>query len=499
MQRRIFSNITRLTVEDIGHFQSILGPANVITDPEELAPLNRDWTNQFTGHSRVALRPANTREVSLVLQYCNQRRLPLVPQGGNTGLVGGGVPVQDEVILGMGRMNRLRSFDPASGIVQVEAGCILANLDAHLQAHHQAIFPVDLGAKGSCQIGGMLATNAGINRMCIIDNAYIHNHLRILGGLRVLRYGGMRANTISLEAVLADGTVLEGLGIGGSHRKDNTGYDLGQLLVGSEGTLAVITAAALLTAPMPRATHLALLLLQDFEAVGEVLRTSKAVLGEILSAFEFWDAPAHGLLEKHGLAEKHLFKQSPANCHFLLLIETRGGDVEHDRSKMERLMDRLISDGHIRDGILAMDDSQVARLWAMRESIPEACAREGDAVLKYDVSLPPARMYELVRVAQERLQDTQTTVIGYGHVGDGNLHLNVAVRGSPGAIKGRLEPFIYEQVSRMAGSISAEHGIGQLKSIHLHYSKPAPMIGLMRRVKELFDPRGILNPHKVLI
>lgn len=269
---------------------------------DDIETFNSDWMRKYRGHSKLVLRPKSTEEVSKILQYCNARKLAVVPQGGNSGLVGGSVPVFDEIVVNLARMNRIRSFDEVSGTLVVDAGCILENVDRYL-AEKDHVFPLDLGAKGSCQIGGNVATNAG--------------------GLRLLRYGSLHGNVLGLEAVLPDGTVLDDLS---KLRKNNTGYDLKQLFIGGEGTLGIITGVSILCPPRPQAVNVAFFGLESFEKVQRAFREAKGRLSEILSAFELMDGTSQDLVHRVTGKKRPLEGEHPFYC----LVETSGSSKEHD-------------------------------------------------------------------------------------------------------------------------------------------------------------------------
>ncbi|KAI8923453.1 hypothetical protein BC831DRAFT_35156 [Entophlyctis helioformis] len=442
---------------------------------------------KFRGQSRLVLRPKTTEQVSQVLRYCNEHRIAVVPQGGNTGLVGGSVPVHDEIVLSTQSLNRIRDFDHVSGILTCDSGCILEVLDNWL-AERGYMMPLDLGAKGSCHIGGNVATNAG--------------------GLRLLRYGSLHGTVLSLEVVLADGTILE---LGKPLRKDNTGYDLKQLFIGSEGTLGIITSVSILTPPRPKAVNVALLGLDSYESVLALFKHAKTDLGEILSAFEFFDRQCMNLVRKHIAGAREPFDtQTP----FYVLIETSGSSKEHDDAKLATFLERVMGDEIVVDGTLAQDATQLAAFWNIRESIPEACAKEGGN-FKYDLSVPVSKLYSLVDEMRRHLTakklfsaseaeggapssggDRVSHIVGFGHMGDGNLHLNITTSGWSRNIEDAIEPHIYQLVQDAQGSISAEHGLGLMKAPYLGYSKSPETIALMQRTKALFDPNGILNPYK---
>lgn len=408
-------------------------------------------------------------------------------------------------------MNKIHSFDVTSGIVTCQAGCILETLDNHVQQHGHVV-PLDLGAKGSCHIGGNLATNAG--------------------GLRLLRYGSLHGTVVGLEVVLANGQVLDMLS---TLRKDNTGYDLKHLFLGSEGTLGVITQVALLCPPKPSSVKVAYLACSTFEAATGALMLAREKLGEILSAFEFFDKTSLELTKKH-LAGGIKDPLPGSNSPFYLVVETSGSNETHDAEKLDDFLTAAVDMGAIDDGVAAQDQAQAAAIWKIREGIPEALRHRG-AVYKYDISIPVSRMYDIVNDVRHRLHAARHAVrsdltiydhgdrdkieghdclksnakvvdvtddsdsvhvVGYGHLGDGNLHLNVSCARYDSAIEELLEPWVYEWTAKHKGSISAEHGLGVMKASAIGYSKSKEVVDVMRHVKHLFDSHGILNPYKVL-
>ncbi|WFD32451.1 (R)-2-hydroxyglutarate--pyruvate transhydrogenase [Malassezia sp. CBS 17886] len=451
-------------------------------DEDELTAYNQDWMGKYRGQSVCVVRPKTTAEVSAIMRLCSGFSLAVVPQGGNTGLVGGGVPVYDEVIINLSSMHKIRSFDPVSGTLVCDAGCVLEALDDYI-APHGYMMPLDLGAKGSCHIGGNVATNAG--------------------GLRFLRYGSLHGSVLGLEVVLPDGEVLPGLQ---TLRKDNTGLDLKQLFIGSEGTLGVITGVAIATPMRPGATNVAMFGVDSFEAVQKTFQLVRKHCAEILSAFEFIDQESFGIVQTH--AVQSLRDPFEARHPMYVLIETSGSNKAHDDEKLQVLLEDLLESGTITDGVLAQDESQIRALWSLRESIPESLGHYGK-VYKYDISMPIEKMYELVEALRARLHECGLlarcgapglikAVCGYGHVGDGNLHINVvAERYAPEAEAG-IEPFIYEWIASVSGSISAEHGLGVMKAEKIGYSKDPVAVRYMKRIKSLYDPKGLLNPYKYL-
>ena len=428
---------------------------------------------KYRGASSVVLRPNSTAQVQKILAHCSERRLAVVPQGGNTGLVGGSVPVFDEVVVSTSRMNSIRSFDENSGILVADAGLVLESADAYLQERGY-VFPLDLGAKGSCQIGGNVSTNAG--------------------GLRLLRYGSLHGTVLGVEAVLADGTLVDDLS---KLRKNNTGYDMKQLFIGAEGTIGIITAVSILCPPKSPAQNVAYLGLASFEQVLTTFLEAKQRLGEILSAVELMDWRSQQIIRHHRGLDRAVLD---GDFQFFVLIETRGSNDAADRAKMEGFLEGLLDAETILDGTIARDQSQILDLWSWREGIPESLGHWGGCY-KYDVSVPLEELYDLVDATRERLTAAGLVgkgdgfpvvdVVGYGHMGDGNLHLNVPTRRFDKAVERQLEPFVYEWVSRRSGSISAEHGLGIAKKPFVGYSRSDNMISLMRRIKDTFDPVGL--------
>ncbi|KAI3403990.2 AIP2 [Candida oxycetoniae] len=469
-----------LEPSDIEFFKTILPETSLVTNQDDLDFYNEDWMRKYKGQSKLVLKPKTSQQISKILKYCNEKKLAVVPQGGNTGLVGGSTPIFDEIIISLSSMNNIREFDPTSGILKVDAGVILETADQFL-AEQGYIFPLDLGAKGSCQIGGNVACNAG--------------------GLRLLKYGSLHGSVLGLEAVLPDGTVFDSMH---SLRKDNTGYDLKQLFIGSEGTLGIITGVSVLCPSRPQASNVAFLAVKDYETVIKVFNECKKELSEILSAFEFMDLKSQQLTQQYLKADQQPIQSG--EYPFYVLIETSGSNKEHDDEKLETFLGNAMENGLVEDGIIAQDESQIQSLWAWRESIPEASTMNG-GVYKYDVSIPLKDLYGLVEAANARLAEANlvdfdnkdkpvVSAIGYGHIGDGNLHLNVCVREYSKKIEQVLEPFVYQWISDKKGSISAEHGLGFQKKNYIGYSKNEQEIKLIKEIKNHFDPNGIMNPYK---
>lgn len=466
-----------VSADDVSFFEQTLGPSGVITDSADLEAYNADWMGRYRGSATLALRPRDTESVSRILRYCNERKIAIVPQGGNTGLVGGSVPAFDEVVLSLSAMNKILSFDESAGVVVAESGVILESLDTFVGEKGYRV-PLDLGAKGSCQIGGNVATNAG--------------------GSRFLRYGSLRASVLGLEAVLPNGEVLDMLT---SLKKDNTGYDLKQLHIGGEGTLGVITKVAMACPIKSSSVNTALVKVASYGDVLKLMRLAREHLGEILSAYEFLDAASVAMATKHLSHVSNPLDTEPGDRSPYVLIESAGSDGEHDRAKLDRFVEEAFEAGLAADGVIAESETQSDALWELRESLPEAVAKAGasGSTLKYDLSLSLEDFYSIVEDARAKVGE-KAEVVAWGHIGDGNLHLNISIpdSGNVADVKAAVEPWVYEWVSAKRGSVSAEHGLGLMKASAIGYSKSNVAIDIMRTVKNSMDPNGIMNPYKVL-
>ena len=459
--------------------KAVVGPRGWIDDPSEEEPYLTEARRLWRGATRLVARPASTAEVAEVVRICADARLPIVPQGGNTGLVAGGVPPEDRdsIVLALGRMNRIREIDPVKFTMTVEAGCILAQVQ-QAAAEADRLFPLSLGAEGSCQIGGNLSTNAG--------------------GIAVLRYGNTRELTLGIEVVLPDGRVWDGLrGL----RKDNTGYDLKQLFIGGEGTLGIITAATVKLFPKPRETDTAFLALSKVEDVMDLFARARAATADQLTAFELIPRTALDLALVHSpgtidpLAARH---------PWYVLLEMSSSQTESGlRGLLERLLTAALEEGLVADGVIAESGAQAKELWHIREAIVEAQLYSGS--IKHDVSVPVSRVAEFIIRAtagvSERLPGIRP--MAFGHVGDGNIHFNLTQPESAdtAVYLARWQEFndiVHGVVRELHGSISAEHGVGRLKRDEItHYKSPVE-IELMRRVKCALDPANIMNPGKLV-
>jgi FAD/FMN-containing dehydrogenase len=463
----------------ISELAEAVGPRNVLTAPEDIAPFLTDWRKRFTGRADAVAMPATTQETAAVVRACGRHQAAIVTQGGNTGLCGGATPASEglSVVLSTRRINRVRDIDRDNDTITVEAGCTLqAARDAAEQAGR--LFPLSLAAQGTCTIGGNLATNAG--------------------GTQVLRYGNTRDLALGLEVVLANGEVWDGLrGL----RKDNSGYDLKQAFIGSEGTLGVITAATLKLYPLPRSRLTALAGMESLEAAIALLRTMRAVAGPTLTAFELMSLESlQPVRELLGLSR---FPIEPLTPWTVLLEVSDHEDEAHALSLLEAGLDPAAG-VPVRDSVLAQSLAESQQLWRLREAIPEAQARAGGNV-KHDISLPLSGIGSFVqetgaRIAR-RFEWAQPLV--FGHLGDGNLHYNVGCRAgcAPKTAfdhEDALNEIVYEAVQQYRGSFSAEHGIGQLKRATAVRYKPAVELALMRSIKAALDPAGRMNPGKLL-
>jgi len=459
----------------------IVGADHVLTEGD-LSAWERDWRKREQGRALAVVRPASTAQVAQVLQACAAAAVSIVPQGGNTGMVVGSIPDASgsQLVLSLTRMNRIRSLDAANLTVTVEAGCVLQSLQ---QACEQAgfLFPLSLAAEGSCTIGGNLATNAG--------------------GTQVLRYGNTRELCLGLEVVTASGEVWDGLvGL----RKDNTGYDLRHLFIGSEGSLGVITAATMKLYPLPRATLTAFASLPSLEAAVELLGLAHQRLSAGLTGFEVVGQFALSLVRKHFPQQNIPFDGEDAFC---VVLEVSDHESEaHARALLEALLEDALQDGCVLDAVVAESLSQAQALWHIRESVPLAQAQEG-LNIKHDISIAVSKIPDFVRETDALLAQAVPgmRMVNYGHLGDGNLHYNVqAPEGSDAEAflltqEKPINAIVYAQVARYQGSVSAEHGIGRLKRSTLAQHKSPVALGLMRAIKSALDPHNRMNPSVIFL
>jgi FAD/FMN-containing dehydrogenase len=473
-------------------FRELIGAANVLTadTPDALAAYEKDWRGRERGRALCVVRPGSASEVASVVRACSEARtqghaVSIVPQGGNTGLVMGSTPDDSglQVVLSLQRMNRVRGLDAANLTITVEAGCILQNVQ---QAAFDAgfLFPLSLAAEGSCTIGGNLGTNAG--------------------GTQVLRFGNARDLCLGLEVVTAQGELLEGLtGL----RKDNTGYDLRHLMIGSEGTLGIITAATMKLAPLPAASLTAWAALPSLQAASDFLGLAQKKLASSLTGFEVMGQFALSLVVKHFPQQKMpLWPGSSQDAPYSVVLELSDAENEqHARAMLETLMEQALEAEMISDAVISENIAQAKALWHIRESIPLAQAQEG-LNIKHDISLPVSRIPAFCETTDALLREAIAGVrlVNFGHLGDGNLHYNVQCpEGGDARVflrdhEAQINKIVYDSVLSFGGSISAEHGVGSLKRDELPHYKSAVALSMMRSIKAALDPLGLLNPGRVI-
>ncbi|MDE2398101.1 MAG: FAD-binding oxidoreductase [Burkholderiales bacterium] len=465
--------------ELLAALRAAVGPTQVLTEGD-LSAYELDWRRRWRGRAGAVVRPGSTAEVAAVVRACAAAGTAIVPQGGNTGLVGGGIPDPSgsQVLLSLGRMNRIRGVDTANLTLVAEAGCVLQSVQ-QAAAERGLLFPLSLAAEGSCTLGGNLSTNAG--------------------GTQVLRFGNARELCLGLEVVTAEGEVWDGLS---GLRKDNTGYDLRDLFIGAEGTLGILTAATLKLFPAPRARVTALAASPTLARCVELLGLAQARLGAGLTAFEVMGRFALELVERHFPALPRPLAPAP----WAVLLEFSASDDEDSaRAAFEALLAEALDKGLIDDAALAASLAQGQAMWQLRESIPLAQAAEG-VNIKHDIALPVSAVAAFVEATDAALtaQYPGARIVNFGHLGDGNLHYNLQVpEGGDGErFLDENEPavnrIVFDAVVARGGSISAEHGIGALKRDELAARKSPVALALMRRIKRALDPQGLMNPGRVL-
>ena len=459
---------------------AIVGSDHIITS--DFAAYANDWRKKYFGKPLAVVKPGTTEEVAAIVKLCAAAGTPIVPQGGNTGLVGGGVPDASgtQVIVNVSRMNRVLEVDIINNTMTVEAGCILHNLQ-EIAAEHKRLFPLSLAAEGSCEIGGNIATNAG--------------------GVQVLRYGNTRELVLGLEVVLPSGEIWNGLrGL----RKDNTGYDLKHLFIGAEGTLGIITKAVVKLFPAPAATQTAFIGLASPAKALDLLTHMKGALGERITAFELISHFSLDVLTRFSAQLKSPLPDPHAWYVLTDIADSR--DAAALAEDVEVALASAFEMELINDAALAKNEGEAKRMWDLRETLPEAQSVDGRNI-KHDVSLPISAIADFIHVVDAALEAAYPGVrpVNFGHVGDGNLHYNITR-----PLKGYTEDewmtresetvnrIVHDCVHRFNGSISAEHGLGQLKREEIKRYKSAIELGVMRQIKAALDPRGIMNPGKVI-
>ncbi len=460
--------------------RKITGTAHVLSEGD-LTAWELDWRKRSRGKALAVVRPANTLEVSSIVKACAAAGVSLVAQGGNTGLVGGSTPDASgqQIVLSLQRMNAVRNIDAANLTMTIEAGCILQTLQETAEKAG-FLFPLSLAAEGSCTIGGNLATNAG--------------------GTQVVRYGNARELCLGLEVVTAQGEIWQGLS---GLRKDNTGYDLRDLFIGSEGTLGIVTAATMKLYPMPAAQLTAWAAVPSMQHAVTLLGLAHQHLGADLTGFEVMGQFALSLVDKHFPQQRvPLYKDTP----FCVLLENSDHESEsHAREQFERLLETAMDQGCVTDAVVAENIAQARALWHLRESIPMAQAEEG-LNIKHDISIAISRIPEFVATTDALLEKAIPGVrlVNFGHLGDGNLHYNVQAPANGDAAaflrdeEENVNTIVYDSVARFDGSISAEHGVGSLKLDKLEHHKSPVAMGMMRAIKQALDPQNVMNPGRVL-
>ncbi len=462
----------------------IVGSAYLLTEARETAPYLTDWRGRYTGQALCVVKPANTEQAARVVAACSAAGVAIVGQGGNTGLVGGGTPAGypgGEVVVSLRRMNRIRAIDLDNNTMTVDAGCVLQQVQEAAVAAER-LFPLSLAAEGSATIGGNLSTNAG--------------------GVQVLRYGNMRDLTLGLEVVLADGRIWNGLrGL----RKDNTGYDLKQLFIGAEGTLGLITAAVIKLFPLPRQKATAWIAVRNPEAALGLLNAMRQTNGEQLNAFELINRTALELVLKHVPGMRNPLSDVHA---WQILIEVCETSTAHTATTdLKRCLESVLgaqNEAGLLDAVVAQTQTQAEMLWKLRENISEAQRIDGISI-KHDVSLPISKISEFILRAELELQKAfpGLRTVCFGHLGDGNLHFNLSKaalheNSSFIAATEAVNQIVHDLVHDLSGSISAEHGLGQLKRTEILRYKSSVEIELMAAIKNAIDPKGLMNPGKVI-
>jgi FAD/FMN-containing dehydrogenase len=461
-------------------FAELLGAEGVLEEPAAMAPYMTDWRKLFRGSAAAVLRPRTTAETAAVVGFCAEAGVPIVPQGGNTGLVGGATPSAEgrEIVLSLGRMNRIRSIDAENFTLTAEAGAVLQTVQ-QTAADADRLFPLSLGAEGQCQIGGNVSTNAG--------------------GIAVLRYGNMRELVLGLEVVLPSGEIWDGLR---ALRKDNTGYDLKQFFIGAEGTLGIVTAAVLKLFPRPAEKSTAFVGVRDPAHAVTLLARCRAESGDNVTSFELISRPAIDLaLHQIPTTVDPLADPYPYYALIELTATARGTPL---RMQLESALETALADGLIADATIAESEAAARRLWHVREAVVEAQRLEGPSI-KHDIAVPISKVAGFIDQAAAEMTAAMPGVrpIAFGHLGDGNIHFNLTAPPhmtetdffSQGL---RLTRMVHDRVASVGGSISAEHGLGQLRRDEIRRYKPAIELATMRRIKAALDPRGIMNPGKML-
>ncbi len=467
------------SLDTLNRIAQVVGPEGWTRDPLEMAPYLVEWRDRWQGSTPMVVKPATTDEAAQVVRICAETHTAIVPQGGNTGLVGGQIPFGSEVLLSLSRLNRIRRADPLNGTLTVEAGCTLGAVQEHARTALGLLFPLSLASEGSAQIGGLLSTNAG--------------------GISVVRYGTMRNLVLGLEVVTPQGEIWNGLR---ALRKDNTGYDLKHLFIGAEGTLGLITAAVCKLVPLPKDSATALVAAPDLDKAIALLHAVQAFTGNAVSAFELMPRIGIEFALKHAANTRDPFS---IPHDWSVLMELSSGQSEAGaQALLESCLNAAMQDGLVRDAVIASSQSQADNLWRLRDCLSEVQKHEG-ASLKHDISVPVSALPVFVQRASAAVCAALPGLrpVAFGHIGDGNVHFNLSqpVGMDPQDFlshQGEMARLVHDIVASLGGSISAEHGLGIAKrEAILSYKSPVE-IEMMRRLKTALDPLGIMNPGKVI-
>ncbi|MCH2037113.1 MAG: FAD-binding oxidoreductase [Rickettsiales bacterium] len=467
-------------MSDINSIKELVGTGHYIDDPKDMQPYTEAWRGSYIGASPLIVFPTSTQQISQILSICHDNHIPVVPQGGNTGLVGGSTPdaSNTEIVINLLRMNKVRNIDTYNATITVESGHILSKLNQTLE-QHQLLFPLTMASEGSACVGGIISTNAG--------------------GTAVLRYGNMRQLVLGLEVVLPDGTIIDNLS---GLRKNNTGYDLNQLFIGAEGTLGIVTAATLKLFPRPFSSETALVGLSDLNSSVLLLQILREMAEDTLTAFELIPKFGIELVTKHTSVTSVPLSTSP---EWMILIDLKSSNPDTNiRSIMEQALEKAADQSLITDGIIAENQKQSQHVWALREHITEAEKKEG-AMINFDISVPISSITDFIHDAINACEAIIPGIraVPFGHVGDGNIHFNLL---QPTAMdaeeflshKDRVKDVVYEITTRYLGSISAEHGIGRERKEDLKKYKSSEYVTSLSLIKKSFDPNHIMNPGRMI-
>ena len=465
----------------IDALKAIVGPNGWLEEAADTEPYVNDWRHRWPGATPLVLRPTNTQDVSAIVAACHKAGIAIIPQSGNTGLVGGSVPDASgtQIVLSLNRMTQIRAIDTDNNTMSVDAGCILADIQA-AATDADRLYPLSLAAEGSCRIGGNLSTNAG--------------------GTNVLRFGNARDHVLGLEVVLADGRIWDGMR---ALRKDNTGYDLKQLFLGSEGTLGIITGAVLKLWTRPRSVTTTWLAVRDPGAAVTLLHRAQEATGGQITGFEYLVCDAADLVFR--LMPQHTNPLTGDHDAYVLMEASSGSEGDALRQTVEDVLAQAMEDGLVIDAVIAESEAQAQAIWAIRESVPEAQVLNGGGI-KHDVAVPVSRVAKFLKDGTDLIRAIapDAVVIAFGHLGDGNIHFNLTSRNETErdallARESDINDAVEGMVVAMDGSFSAEHGVGRLRLRQMERYKSEVELDLMRRLKHALDPEDLLNPGRLVV